>query len=126
MLQYGSVLKCLSLALLESRSEGGLIMAEVSSIITQLKVERDRVAKQLSGMEAALRAFASAYGGGASPGRRQISAAGKNRIAVAQRARWAKIRGESAKPKRTMSAASRRKIAAAQRARWAKFRKSKA
>jgi hypothetical protein len=98
-------------------------MPAVSSIITQLKIERDRVPKQLSGMEAALRAFAGAYGGGVSPGRRQISAAGKKRIAVAQRARWAKIRGESAKPRRSMSAASRKKIAAAQRARWAKVRK---
>ena len=38
-------------------------MPNVSSIITQLKQERDRVAKQLSGLEAALTAFASAYSG---------------------------------------------------------------
>ena len=38
-------------------------MANVSSIITQLKAERDRVAKQLSGIEAALTAFADVYSG---------------------------------------------------------------
>jgi hypothetical protein len=96
-------------------------MPEVSSIITQLKAERDRVAKQLSGLNAALTAFAGAYGG--TSGKRQISAAGKERIATAQKARWAKVRGESARPKRTMSAASRKKIAAAQRARWAKVKR---
>ena len=50
-------------ALLQSRSEGGTHMADVSSLIKQLKAERDRVAKQLSGMDAALRAFAGVYGG---------------------------------------------------------------
>jgi hypothetical protein len=38
-------------------------MSSVSSIVKQLKQERDRVAKQLSGLEAALTAFASAYSG---------------------------------------------------------------
>ena len=94
-------------------------MAEVSSIIAQLKVERDRVMQQLSGLNAALTAFAGVYVGN---GRRPISAAGRRRIAAAQRARWAKIRG-GAKPRRTMPAASRKKIAAAQRARWAKVRR---
>jgi hypothetical protein len=100
-------------------------MPEVSSIITQLRAERDRVAKQLSGMDAAIRAFAGVYGAGAAQGKRQMSAAGKKRIAAAQKARWAKVRGESAKPKRTMSAASRKKIAAAQRARWARVNKNR-
>jgi hypothetical protein len=98
-------------------------MAEVSSIITQLKVERDRVAKQLLGMDAALRAFIGVYEGGAK-GTRQISAAGRKRIAVAQRERWAKQKGSAEVPKkRTMSASARRKIAAAQRARWAKVKR---
>jgi hypothetical protein len=103
-------------------------MGNVSSIIGQLKLERDRVERQLTGLNAALMAFAGAYGGEATNGRRKISAAGKKRIAAAQKARWAKVRGESnvAKPKRTMSATSRRKIATAQRARWAKVRQSKA
>lgn len=100
-------------------------MVDVSSLVKQLKQERDRVANQLSGMDAALRAFAGVYSGSATNGKRQISAAGRKRIAAAQRARWAKVRGEAkVASKRTMSAKSRAKIAAAQRARWAKFRKS--
>lgn len=102
-------------------------MVDVSSIVKQLKKERDRVVKQLLGMDAALKAFAGVYSGSARNGKQQISAAGRKRIAAAQRARWAKVRGESkvVVPKRTMSAKSRAKIAAAQRRRWAKFRKSK-
>ena len=55
-----------------------------------------------------------------------MSAAGRARIAAAQRARWAKFHssGKSekngARPKRKFSAAARAKIAAAARARWAK------
>ena len=55
--------------------------------------------------------------------RRGMSAAGKARIAAAQRARWAKEKGKkggASKPKRTMSAAVRAKMAAAAKARWAK------
>jgi hypothetical protein len=101
-------------------------MVDVSSIVKQLKKERDRVVKQLSGMDAALTAFAGVYSASARNGKQQISAAGRKRIAAAQRARWAKVRGESkVVPKRTMSAKSRARIAAAQRRRWAKFRKSK-
>ena len=79
-------------------------MPNVSSLLKQLKQERDRVANQLSGMDAALRAFAGVYSG--TNGKRQISAAGRKRIAAAQRARWAKVRGKAtvATPKRTMSA----------------------
>ncbi len=66
---------------------------------------------------------------GRPPGRRGISAAGKERIAAAQRARWARARGQSpsngaasARPKgrRRMSPAARAKLAKAARARWAK------
>jgi hypothetical protein len=61
-----------------------------------------------------------------------MSAAGKARIAAAQRARWAKVRAKSGKAnvvtmpkKRTMSASARKRIAAAQRARWAKVKAAK-
>jgi len=70
-------------------------MGDVSSITKQLKQERDRVEKQLSGLNAALTAFANVYG-----------------------------RGKPTRKRRKMSAKSRAKIAAAQRRRWAKFRKS--
>jgi hypothetical protein len=55
--------------------------------------------------------------------RRKMSAAGRARIAAAQKARWAKVKGRAAnplhKPKRKLSAAARAKIAAAAKARWA-------
>lgn len=56
-------------------------------------------------------------------GKRGMSAAGRARIAAAQKARWAKQKG-TAKPaskgKRKMSAAGKAKIAAAARERWRK------
>ncbi len=104
-------------------------MANLSGVMRQLKLERDRVQQQLSGLNAALEAFAGVYRGeNGFKARRKISAKGRARIAAAQKARWAKVRGEekALKPgKRTMSASSRRKIAAAQRARWAKVRREK-
>jgi hypothetical protein len=73
-------------------------MPNVSSIIAQLKQERDRVAKQLSGMDAALRAFAGVYSGTMpSRKRRKMSAASRARIAAAQRRRWAKYRKSAKK-----------------------------
>ena len=70
-------------------------MGNVASIIGQLKAERDRVAKQLSGMDAALRAFANVYSNGQpSRKRRKMSAKSRAKIAAAQRARWAKFRRE--------------------------------
>jgi len=70
-------------------------MANVSSIVKQLKQERDRVAKQLSGLEAALTAFASAYSGTkTNRKRRKMSAKSRAKIAAAQRRRWAKVRAK--------------------------------
>ncbi len=60
--------------------------------------------------------------------KRQISAAGIERIRAAQRARWAKVKraqkaGKSpAKPTRRISAAGRARLAALARARWAKVK----
>jgi len=59
-----------------------------------------------------------------------MSAAGRARIAAAQRARWAKVRTAKKSPKttgkgrRTLSSAAKAKIAAAARARWAKAKAS--
>ena len=71
-------------------------MQNVSSIVKQLKQERDRVAKQLSGLEAALTAFAGVYGGKVKPTRtrRKMSAKSRAKIAAAQRRRWAKVRAK--------------------------------
>jgi hypothetical protein len=97
-------------------------MANLAGIVEQLKEERDRVEKQLSALNAALSAFVGVYGGSL---KRRISAAGRRRISLAQKARWAKraaSNGNAVRPKRTMSASARRKIAAAQRARWKKVK----
>ena len=70
--------------------------------------------------------------GGRAPGKRvvRISAAGRARIAEAQRRRWAEYnsardqkkisRRAASRPRRTLSAAAKAKIAAAARSRWAK------
>lgn len=70
-------------------------MANVSDIVKQLKTERDRVEKQLTGLNAALSAFVGVYAG-AKPTRkrRKLSAKGRANIVAAQRARWAKVRGK--------------------------------
>ena len=101
--------------------------------IVLLKAERDKVARQLKGLNAALAAFAGVYGGsdGAKPrGRRKLSAKGLANIRAAQKARWAKQKGTAtdgskSAPKRRISAAGRARIAAAARARWAKIKAQK-
>jgi hypothetical protein len=110
-------------------------LANLSGIVKQLKKERAQVERQLSGLDAAIKAFANAYSGAKPGGKpRKMSAKGRARIAVAQRARWARVKGQQKvvpitkgrKPgKRTMSASVRRKIAAAQRARWARVKRGK-
>jgi hypothetical protein len=58
---------------------------------------------------------------GSGSGHRGMSASGRARIAAAQKARWAKMKGNGGGgSRRRMSAAARAKIAAAAKARWAK------
>jgi hypothetical protein len=102
-------------------------MANLSSVVGQLRSERARIAKELERLDAALAALNGASGK-KRPG--VLSPAARERIAAAQRARWAKVRANRGQqpnvvrmPKRRpLSLAARRKIAAAQRARWAKVR----
>src|SRR5438128_6608145 len=101
-------------------------------IVAQLRAEREKVVRQLNGLDTAIRALiglnASARRAPRRQTRRRISARGLTNIRAAQRARWAKARGKqnvtpiSKAGKRTMSAAARRKIAASQRARWARLK----
>jgi|CZKD01.1.fsa_nt_gi hypothetical protein len=91
-------------------------MKNMSAVVGQLKKEREHTQKQLQRIDQAL----AALGGSSSNGTRTMSAAGRRRISLAQKARWAKAR--TAKPKHAISAAGRRRIAAAQRARWAKVK----
>jgi hypothetical protein len=96
----------------------------MESIVSQLRAQRADFVNQIGHIDAALIVLGKVNGRHAQVAVRTISAAGRKRIAAAQRARWAKVRGKAATP-RTMSASSRRKIAAAQRARWARFRNKK-
>ena len=68
---------------------------------------------------------------GATPKKRTMSAAGRRRIAAAQRKRWAAVKAQAkstAKPdgpkKRKMSAAARKRIGETTRKRWAAQRKA--
>ncbi|PYV62834.1 MAG: hypothetical protein DMG97_39385 [Acidobacteria bacterium] len=56
-------------------------------IIALIKAERDKVARQLNGLNAALAAFAGTYKTGSSRPRRKMSAAARARISAAQKAR---------------------------------------
>jgi hypothetical protein len=100
-------------------------MANLTSVIKELEQERNRLGAQLERLTHAL----SVLGGTSNHrARRTISAAGRARIAAAQRARWAKTKGQkvvsiAARKGRTMSAAARKRVVAAQKLRWAKWRK---
>jgi len=104
----------------------------MQSVVSQLQKERTRLEGELHRVTAALTAFRNVYMRGSRPTRktRTISAAGRKRIAAAQRARWAKIKGQkvisiSSRKGRTMSPTARKRVVAAQKARWAKWRAEK-
>jgi hypothetical protein len=71
----------------------------LQSVASQLQNERTRLEDELRRVTAALTAFGNVYIHGSKPKaakatrkKRTISAAGRKRIAAAQRARWAKIK----------------------------------
>jgi len=98
-------------------------MSNLTSVLNQLEQERSRLAFQLQSLDSAI----SALNVNGSSRRGSMSAAGRARIAAAQRARWAKLKGKvvsiTARKKRKLSAAALAHIRAAQKARWAKWRK---
>jgi len=64
-------------------------MADIGAVVAQLKAERaklDKAIAVLSGLDGR-----SSGGGG---GKRKLSAAARERIAAAQRARWAKFKAK--------------------------------
>lgn len=65
-------------------------MTDLGAVVKQLKKERDKLNLAI----AALSGSAGAGGGGG--GRRKLSAAARERIAAAQRARWAKFKKNKA------------------------------
>lgn len=112
-------------------------MANLQNALQELREERKQVQLQVEKLNQAILVIESLDGSGASRGtserKRIISAASRQKMAQAQKARWAKIRKESQPvgaasmtasrgARRKMSAAARRKIAAFQRARWAKLK----
>jgi hypothetical protein len=70
----------------------------IQVVVKQLQHERARLEDELTRVTAALTTFGKVFMQGGKRGRspirkkRTISAAGRKRIAAAQRARWAKIR----------------------------------
>ena len=107
-------------------------MDQDKGIARLLEEEKDRLRKELRGITAAIAAFSKAYTTERVANNFRLKPV--IRIAVAQRARWAKTRkgADKGEPKvvpiaskRTVSAAARKKIAAAQRARWAKVKAGK-
>jgi len=99
-------------------------MGTVSKVVKQLKKEHTRLTDELHRVSAALTAFVGTYSGTKPTRGGTMSAAGRRRIAAAQRARWAKQKQtkKAQNPRRTMSAAARKRIGDATRARWAKVR----
>jgi hypothetical protein len=103
---------------------------DIATVVRQLRTERDRAAKEVQRLDAALAALnGTSYGKRTRGGR--LSAAARARIAAAQRARRAKVRagkgsgnGADRPAKRRLSPAARERIAKAQRLRWAKWKKS--
>jgi hypothetical protein len=106
-------------------------MPNLNAVVQMLRTEHARLSSQINAISAALSVFGSTYARNGT-GRRKLSAAGRARIAAAQKARWAKRRTGSKQAdvvvmpkKRTLSPAARKRIAAAQRARWAKVKAGK-
>jgi hypothetical protein len=66
-------------------------MAKFTPIITRLEKQRKELKSRLSRLDEAIKALATMSGpGGWRGGKRQLSTAARNRIAAAQRVRWAK------------------------------------
>ena len=119
-------------------------MANLTNVLQQLRDERKRAEAQIHKLDSAISVLQGLDGRNGSTtartGARQgrvVSAAARQRMAAAQRARWARERqgsqtgrskGQRRAPshRRTLSPAARRRIAAAQKARWAKFRAQRA
>lgn len=78
-------------------------MANLTNLVQRLKTERDQLQRRVEQLNEALKALNGLDGlrrqGSAQPSgkRKTISAAGRKRIARAQRARWAKVKAAQRK-----------------------------
>jgi hypothetical protein len=110
----------------------------INAAILGFEAQKTRINDQIAELRAMLsgdttEAAATPQG---KPSKRKISAAARRRMALGQKARWAKLKGESEpsapatpespKPKRKMSAAGRKAISEATKKRWALFYAAKA
>jgi hypothetical protein len=106
-------------------------MVNLGNALQELREERRVTQVWLEKLDQLISAIESLNVTGVSQNTHQpmriVSAASRRKMALAQKARWAKAKGHAAsvKPKRTISAAGRKRIAAAQRARWAKLKAGK-
>lgn len=71
-------------------------MADLTSALKHLRIQRDQAARALARLDAAINALdgASARNSSRRGGRSKMSAAARKRIAAAQKARWAKWRAK--------------------------------
>jgi hypothetical protein len=103
-------------------------MPNLENALRELRHKRSQTQIELEKLDQIISGIESLNGTGApnktTQPKRIVSAASRRKMALAQRARWAKANGQTStvNPKRTMSASARRKIAAAQRARWKKLK----
>jgi len=112
-------------------------MSNLDNALKELREKRSRAQVEIDKLDQIIVGIESLNGIAAIPSKaiqpkQIVSAASRRKMALAQKARWARIRKKpqsvtvtgkpDSAPKRTMSAAARRKIAAAQKARWAKIR----
>lgn len=119
-------------------------MGNLNAALQELRAERKQAQLNVEKLDHAIAVIESLNGTGTSQQANQptgtvsapyrvISAASRRKMALAQQARWAKIRKESqpvgvtkttnpAPATRKMSLASRRKISAFQKARWARIK----
>ena len=77
-------------------------MADLDAVLEQLKRERKRSEGELKQLDKVIAALSKMRTTGSpsdssKDGKRQLSAAARERIAAAQRARWAKVRAQSKK-----------------------------
>ncbi len=115
-------------------------MANLNRALNELRQERNRAEREVERLDEAISVLQDLVGRNhlgrnARPGRtarmgrphRKMSAAGRRKIAAAQRARWAKLKSKRLqRGKRHMSAPARNRIARAQRIRWAQLKKKAA
>src|SRR3569833_2922763 len=87
-------------------------LRRAAAIKDQIEALENELGKILGGAEES--------GSASGCGKRVMSASARARIAAAQKARWAKVKGKGgSKTRRKMSPAARAKLAAAAKARWA-------